>query len=543
VNAMRAVLPVAIAASLWASPAAALGSRLFANEHLTLYEPQQEDEFGLVLASGDFNGDGADDLATSIPFDDGLSGFERADIGAVVVRYGKPKKGLDTGLATTFLNQLGGSGPDPAEEGDRFGQALASCDFDGDGFDDLAVGIPFEDGGDRGDFADSGAVEIYYGAPGGILPVAGQLLTKDIAGIPGENTPADEFGYTLACGDLDGDGFADLAIAARLVIVTIGFLDSLIPAGAVTIVPGSAAGLDTAAATEVSEKVLPGMSAENYENFGSALAIGDLDGDGFADLAVGVPGEGNDGTAFNGPTSGKGEVVLLFGGTDGFTSHLVLDESDLGGLREAGDRFGSVLAFGDFDRDHFADLAIGSPFEGIEPVGSPVIAEGGQVAVYYGHDSLGVPRTQVWTQEDFPDGSPSAPHDRFGLALASGDFDCDSYGDLAVGHPFESVPFIGDGLVTLIKGSATGLAVAHHLQLAEGFPPLAGDPSMQGEILGRAVTAGDFDGDRCADMVMGAPGQQGEAGTNVGAEIVLYGGLLSDGFESGAGDSWSEIAP
>jgi FG-GAP repeat protein len=326
----------AVLALLTARSAFALGSHYFANENLPLYKPQAGDQFGLALASGDFNGDGADDLATGIPGDDGLFGSERTDIGAVVVRYGRPKKGLDTGLATTVLNQIA-LGSDPPDVGDRFGGALASCDFNRDGLDDLAVGVPFEDTGPNGDdWADSGEVEVYYGAPGGISMVAGQFLTGENTGIPVFREPSDELGYALACGDLNGDGFADLAIGARNATEDILFFQFSIPAGTVVIVPGSEEGLDLALVTKLSENEVQGLKAESYDDLGSALAIGDWDGDGFADLAVGIPGADNDGTGLNGPTSGKGQVVLLFGGAGGFSSQLVLDESDFGGSREVG---------------------------------------------------------------------------------------------------------------------------------------------------------------------------------------------------------------
>jgi FG-GAP repeat len=112
----------------------------FGNENLLgFYTPQAEDFFAMSLATGDFNGDGADDLATGVPFDDGLADSPIVDSGSVIVRYGISGAGLATSLAGTVLRQT--PAVNPAEEGDNFGYALASCDFNGDGFDDLAVGI------------------------------------------------------------------------------------------------------------------------------------------------------------------------------------------------------------------------------------------------------------------------------------------------------------------------------------------------------------------------------------------------------------------
>src|SRR3954451_17410064 len=132
----RLALALGGAVALWlpAAAVATAGSRLLANEDLIFFKPQPGDRFGAALASGDFNGDGADDLATGIPFDDGIFGFEKPDVGAVIVRYGTPKTGFPPGLATAILNQLAGGSPDPGQPDDAFSSALASCDFNADGF-------------------------------------------------------------------------------------------------------------------------------------------------------------------------------------------------------------------------------------------------------------------------------------------------------------------------------------------------------------------------------------------------------------------------
>ena len=92
-----------------------VGGQAFGNEDLLFYVPEGGELFGAAVVAGDFNGDGIDDLATGIPFDNGFANDPIPGCGAVVVRYGWPGGRLEAGLADTFLNQLASGSPDPAE--------------------------------------------------------------------------------------------------------------------------------------------------------------------------------------------------------------------------------------------------------------------------------------------------------------------------------------------------------------------------------------------------------------------------------------------
>lgn len=167
----------------------------------------------------------------------------------------------------------------------------ASGDFNGDGTADLAVGVPDEDVTALETKFAAGAVSVLYGTPfGGLSPVGNTFWAQDsIAGSDPDGVfeSFDRFGSEVAAGDFNGDRFADLAVGVPSEdIRTEG------DAGAVNIFYGSFYGL-LHAGTQFWHQNTPGVSgvAERLDNFGSALTAGDFNGDGRADLAVGVEKE------------------------------------------------------------------------------------------------------------------------------------------------------------------------------------------------------------------------------------------------------------
>ncbi len=335
-----------------------VGGKRFTNETLGSFRPQTGDHFASSFATGDFNGDGADDLATGVPADNGHFGSEINDCGAVVVRYGAPGGGFPGGPAGIVLSPATAGSLDPAEAGDGFGHALAACDFDADGFDDLAVGVPFENDAAN---ADSGAVEIFYGSSAGLSAVAQQRFTQDTSGVPENAEPSDRFGLSLACGDFANDGFGDLAIGIPFETIPGTAGSGRAPAGvgmagALVALRGSAVGLTTAGAALFHQDSAGMLDvSESFDFFAHALAAADFNGDGFDDLAIGVPGEDN-----NISEGGKGAIQVVFGSAGGLTSagNFFRTETGVGGKTELGDNFGLALAAGDFDGDGRDDLAV-----------------------------------------------------------------------------------------------------------------------------------------------------------------------------------------
>lgn len=511
----------------------AVRAKRYGNEGLGGYPSHSGDRFSAALAVGDFNGDGADDLATGAPGHDNFEG-DFAASGVVFVHYSFPGVGLAGGSAGQVLTQAGN--PNPPEADDAFGSALAACDFNGDGRDDLAIGIPFEDLPSAGD---AGAVEIHVGSTAGLTPFSTQILTQESGDTPGISETVDYFGSAVACGHFDADIFADLAIGVWDENLFDGTANEKFGAGTVVVYRGSAAGLQTTGVT-LFQQGAAGVNdlAESFDYFGWALAVGDFDGDGFDDLGVGIPGEDNVGDS---EIHGRGAVHVLFGSASGLSTSddYFKTESALNGNSEIGDRFGEALAAGDFDGDGFDDLAIGGPGEDIFPA-----VDAGQVVAIYGSASGFVfARTQFWSQDLVFSPGSSEDADRFGAALTAGDFDRDGFHDLAIGSPgeFQLVP--QDGGVTVVMGSAEGIDAARRGGFTAGYD---GDPGAINQAFrnyGAALASGDFEGDGYADLAIGAPNEDDDGLTDTGAEVVFYGSLFSDGLEAQSTGFWSASAP
>jgi len=391
-------------------------------------------------------------------------------------------------------------------------QAVQAQDFDGDGFDDLAIGNPIEDFEGSG-LIDAGAVTVLYGTGLGLSAVGAQLWHLDVAGVAGTAASGDFLGAALSWGDFDNDGFDDLAVNVR------GFGDQF---GAVLVLYGSNAGLVAAGSQLWHQDVagVPGVG-EAGDNFGWSLSVGDFDNDGFDDLAVGSAFED-----FESPSIlVAGVVTILYGSATGLTAtgSQLFSQNTTGIVdsAELSDLFGDSLAAGDFDGDGFDDLAIGV-------TGEDNFA--GAVAVIYGTAAgLATAGNQLFRQSVAGLGDPAETGDAFGAALAAGNFNGDSRDDLAVGVPNEDVVAAGlnEGAVNVIYGSAAGLSTAGSQFWHQDSPGIKGI-AKKDNFFGASLAAGHFAGLRTADLAIGSP----KYGNDHGVVHVLRGsagGLTSTG--------------
>jgi hypothetical protein len=348
----------------------------------------------------DFNSDGFADLAVGVPAEN-AGAIDNA--GAVNVLYGTAA-GL-TGTGSQLFTQDSPGVGSAAEPGDLFGLALATGDYNHDGFADLAIGAPGEA---VGAIVDAGAVNVLFGSAGKLTGVGSQLFTQDSPGVGSAAEVGDFFGDALAAGDFNHDSFDDLAVGAPFEAVS-----SIVDGGAVIALFGSAGKL-TGVGSQLFTQDSPGVgsAAEPSDLFGRTLAAGDFNNDTFADLAVGAPGE-----AVNAVTSAGAVNVLpgTAGKLTGVGSQLFTQDSAGGSAAEVGDLFGAALAAGDFDNDSFDDLAVGVPDEGVF-----AIPGAGAVNVLYGSAGLlAVVGSQLFTQDSAGVGSAAERGDDFGGALAA----------------------------------------------------------------------------------------------------------------------------
>lgn len=412
-----------------------------------------------TVPHADFNGDGIGDVAFSA---DGAYVSGKKAAGQLVVLYGTAT-GVSSAKRHTISQNTTGA-PGTAEAGDSFGYDTAFADFNGDGYDDIAVGASGEDVGSD---VDGGGLAILWGSASGITG-------KGVTIADPAPTAHDRWGKNLAAGDFDGDGKADLAVGsnnATLYVFKGGFNSSGTPGGRYTIKPP-----------------IMGTDANGPLN----LTAGDANGDGRTDLVV-------DGYEYQ-TDYGWNENSYIPGSSSG------LAMANIRTLKP-----GVITAIGDINHDGFGDIVSGAAWNATTEDGTtiPNAAKGGKVWVTYGTVDGPGSATGI-TQDTGNVPGTSETNDNFGWDLDLGDINGDGFLDLAIGVAGENIGSAANtGAVTILYGTASGLNTASGAQsFAQSTAGVPGTDEDD-DLFGLDLRLDDVTGDGKADLIAGSAENDG----------------------------------
>ena len=397
----------------------------------------------------DANGDGYADLVVGAP-----GGGSSQSSGAVSIYHSRGPSGIDS--AATPDTILAGS--------TDFGSDALLVDVNADGYADVLV-------------ADSTAGVVYVFHSSGAAGVMSGMSNS--AAITFAGSAGALFGFSLAAGDVNADGYPDIVI---------GDPSTSLGAGAVYVFQSAGAEVSGVSATNATVMFLGTAQA----SFGDAVALGDTNGDGQLDLLVGAGLQNNlDGASY----------VFLAGARG-----LIGQTSPAATLAGSGGRgFGKTVALGDLNGDGYADAVVGA-FLQQGGVGGP---GAGAAYVFQSNGDAGI----ASANDDAATALVTGPdQSELGAALAVADLNGDGYGDLAVGAPYMS------NAVYVFEGSASGIQGA---DCSVGGVPCPGaamtlaGPATAYASFGCSVALADVDGDGLGDVVVGADTVGGHGGVFV----------------------------
>ena len=417
-----------------------------------------------VAAAGDVNGDGYGDVII------GATEAGSNKNGAAFVYHGSAT-GLGASADWTVLSSHAFA---------EFGTAVSAAgDVNGDGYSDVIVGAPYDDGSGE---TDEGRVYVYHGSASGLSTTADWTAES--------NRIFAYFGLSAAlAGDVNGDGYADVIVGAP------AYTTDVNPRGRAYVYYGSPNGLTAAA----------GWTAENDQisaYFGGSVAsAGDVNGDGYGDVIVGTP-------YYDNGEADEGRAQVYFGSPAGPSAAPGWTAES----NQAGAYFGySVAAAGDVNGDGYGDIVVGA--HGYDNGQD----NEGRAFVFHGSPT-GPSASAAWSAEG------DQAYANFGKTVSTaGDVNGDGYADVIVGAFGYDNGEADEGRVYVYHGSPAGLSA--------GANWVAESNQVDAMFGGSASAAGDVNGDGCDDVIIGASFYNGNQGGE-GRAYVYYGS--SGGLNAGA---------
>ncbi|WP_405479617.1 hypothetical protein [Streptomyces sp. NBC_00009] len=348
-------------------------------------DPEEWDAFGTTVSSADLDRDGYADLIVGTPRE---QVGDKELRGSATVVWGGPS-GL-TGGAT--ISPPAGYGDGRTYCG--FGNSLATGDMNGDGAPEVTIGSRCEGASYTGPFTRTGKAASNYresrlGETRGVVmgDVNGDGRAErfwlvgpaddDLRGpvYVDNGPPTDDYfanwptelpyadGHAGQIGDINGDGYGDLVTGIADDDSVMNATGAAHRGGEIQVLYGSAQGITVDQQPQVFHQDTAGVpgTAEDGDQFGQSLSVGDVNADGYADVLVGSPGEAV------GTLKLAGTAVLLRGSASGLTTTKAVgytqSTADVPGAAEAGDWFGATVHLADLNKDGKAETVVGVPTE------------------------------------------------------------------------------------------------------------------------------------------------------------------------------------
>ncbi len=462
------------------------------------------DRLGYSVAYGDINDDGYMDLIIGTPE---VDVDVRSNAGAVYVIFGSsdPLQSIDLSSLSADITIYGDNAFDV------LGYAVASGDINDDGYDDIILGAPEADPGDR---TDAGTTYVIFGedfpSPPYTIDLDSDTADMNIHG----DEDYDWLGGALASGDINGDDYDDLIIGAQGCNPPGGG-----NAGATYVIFGSDSPPTTIdLSTESAHIHIMGDDALNC--CGRSVASGNVNDDDYDDIIIGAcsadaPGGTN-----------SGEAYVVFG--DSFPSPPYIIDLDTASpdILICGDNphdmSGGAVASGDINGDGYDDIIIGA--EGCDTPGG---GDAGTTYVVFGESFTSPPYT-IDLDIEAADMSihGAATLDCSGFAVASGDVNHDGFDDVFIGAPNASPPGgIAAGKAYVIFGSSSPPAT---VDLSTEWADITLHGDDDNDVFGSALASGDINGDDYDDLLTGASKADPPGGPQAGeANLILGGGAIT----------------